>query len=511
MKNITKLLTGIFLASILMFISCDNSYLEEDFRSGITSDNFFNNDEEAQLAVNGLYQILHNRYMYESRGFDLYYTWGADIVGPSRNAWSGVHNYAMAEGVDDGIATWIPLYELARNTAFSLANIEGNEKLSEAARNQAVGEILFLRALCYYHLTNIWGDVPYFRELPSPTELSTIGRTPIAQIRTDMKEDLARAISLLPASYSGSDLGRATKWAAAMLKAKFHMMDEEWAEMKTECDFIINNSPHKLLDNFADVFDQSDPANQYNLEHIFVVDFTSDAVSGTNGTTIRTTTYNPRLRDEPKNRDEKDALIARMEENNDGMTGYGWSVVLPEFAKQENWQVGDLRYDASIATHYDEFELKFPYFRKNWNLDQINSLRENHSENWIVFRMADVYLMAAEAENEMNGPGSAYTYVNRVRERAFEPDQPWGGMSQEEFRLAMYDERKFELCAEGHRRLDLIRWGILVDVVRNTVHRSWNNPAANIQPRNVLRPIPLDEILLNPALLDSDPTNNGYR
>lgn len=119
--------------------------------------------------------------------------------------------------------------------------------------------------------------------------------------------------------------------------------------------------------------------------------------------------------------------------------------------------------------------------------------------------------MAAEAENELNGPENAYQYVNEVRKRAFEPDQPWSGMTQEQFRLAMYDERKFELCAEGYRRMDLIRWGILLDVVKKTVERPWNNATANIKPNQVLYPIPLEEILLNPALLDSDPTNNGYR
>jgi len=142
----------------------------------------------------------------------------------------------------------------------------------------------------------------------------------------------------------------------------------------------------------------------------------------------------------------------------------------------------------------------------------VNSLRSNHHENYIVFRLADIYLMAAEAENELNGPNStAYAYVNTVRERAFEPDQPWVGMSQTEFREAMYDERKFELSAEGHRKMDLIRWGILLEVVKSTVHRSWNNPAANIQPYHILLPVPQTQILLNPNLLESDPTNNGYR
>ena len=120
--------------------------------------------------------------------------------------------------------------------------------------------------------------------------------------------------------------------------------------------------------------------------------------------------------------------------------------------------------------------------------------------------------MAAESENELNGPDNAYQYVNKVRERAFEPDSPWSGLSQAEFRVKMYDERKYELFAEGHRKQDLIRWGILLETVRNTkVTRHAEGAATNIQPKHVKYPIPLNEVLTNPVLLDSDPTNNGYR
>lgn len=516
MKNITKIIWSFFLAGLLLFSSCD-SFLEEESRSQLTTDNFFNNDEEAVLAVNGLYDLLHSGNLYKTRGLDNFYTHGADVVGPSRNVNSTVHNYLIDEGVGDGSGTWNTLYELARNAALDLENIDGNENLSETSRNQCVGEILFLRALTYYHLTNIWGDVPYFRTLPTTEELSTIGRSPKEEIRDDMKEDRERAISLLPDSYTGSDLGRATKWAAAMLKAKFHLFDEEWGDCLSECQSIIDDSPHYLLDNYADVFDQSDPADQYNDEHIFVVDFTVDGEI-----TNRTDDYNPRIRDEPYNR-SGDTIVdgvsytrweyfqSLLQEQDEDMTGYGWSVALPEIGRRENWEDGDLRYDASIVTEYIGWQLNFPYYRKNWNLDQINSMRSNHSENYIVFRMGDVYLMAAEAENELNGPDDAYQYVNKLRERAFEPDQPWSGMTQEEFRLAIRDERKYELGAEGHRRMDLIRWGILVETVKATEQRSWNNPADNIEDKHVLYPIPLAEIELNPNLLESDPTNNGYR
>ncbi|MUH37655.1 RagB/SusD family nutrient uptake outer membrane protein [Zobellia amurskyensis] len=509
----------ILLVGLLVLSSCEE-FLEEDLRDEITPDAFFTNDKEAELAVNGVYRLFHDNNLYKQRGLDNYYTSGADIQAANRDVNGSIHNYLIQEGTADGNGTWIQLYRVVNNTTEFISNIEGNESLTEDAKNSRLGELLFLRALAYYHLTNLWGDVPFYTEQLPVLERSVLGRTPKAEVRSVMKDDLARAFDLLPSSYSGNDLGRASKWAAATLKAKYHLFDQEWALAKAECDVVIDGGAHRLLDNYSDVFDQSDPSNQYNDEYIFVVDFEAD-YDGPLSTT-RTDDYNPRIRDEPAGRNNDtivngvsgkkvDIFQGLLRDQGEDMTGYGWSVPLPEFALRENWQDGDLRYDATIVTEYLGWKLSFPYFRKNWNLDQENSLRGNHPENYIVFRLADVYLMAAEAENELNGPGAAYFYVNKVRERAFEPDQPWSGMSKEEFREAMYDERKFELSAEGHRRMDLIRWGILLETVQTVQHRAWNNPGANIQPYHVLLPVPQNQLELNPSLLESDPTNNGYR
>lgn len=516
---------ALVLLGLFSIVACED-FLEEDLRSSITPGNFFNNDAEAILAANGVYTYYHNNNLYRQRGLDNYYTHGADVVGPNRNVNGSIHNYLIQEGVADGNGTWAQLYEVINASNEFLLNIDGNEKISEAVQNQTVGELLFLRALAYYHLTNLWGDVPYLREPMDPITAGELPRFDKVQIRTDMKADLERAFSILPSSYGNAELGRATKWAAATLKAKFHLFDKEWKLAKDECDIVINESSHVLLDNYADVFNQLDPTNSINNEHIFIIDFKADELN-----TTRTDDYNPRIRDEPSNRnglavDENGDPVYKsngsqmkrweyfqslMLEQSEDMQGYGWSVPLPDLADQSKWETGDLRYDATIVSEYLGFTLKFPYFRKNWNLDQVNSVRGNHHENYIVFRLADVYLMAAEAENELNGPGNAYPYVNKVRERAFEPNQPWSGMSQSTFREAMYSERKFELSAEGHRKMDLIRWGILLETVKATTHRSWNNPAANIQPYHILLPIPQNQINLNEHLLDSDATNNGYR
>ena len=516
MKNYRYKLTFLLIIGTAIFYGCDD-FLEEDLRDEVTPGNFFNTADEAQLAVNGAYQILGRQGMYNWPGINDFYHYGSDILESSRNAGAtqDQSSYSYGEGVSDLNNVWEDCYEVVNATAEFLTRIEGNESLSEDTQNLAVGELLFLRALAYYHLTNIWGDVPYIRELMNPIEAGELGRFDEALIIADMKADLERAITLLPETYP-ENVSRATRYAAATLKAKFHLLDEEWAQVKEECDFVIDNSPYRLLDNFADVFDQLDPNNAYNDEQIFLIDYKADDRSSR-----VPSFFNPRIRDEPTQRNQRpdgpgtprrfELLQAAMAELDQDMTGFGLAIPVQSFADQANWQNGDLRYDVTISTQHLGFDLNFPYFKKNWNLDQLESRRQNHHDNVVVFRLADVYLMAAEAENELNGPGGAYAYINAVRERAFEPDQPYSGMSQNELRMAIRDERKFELAAEGHRKLDLIRWGILVETVQNTEYLPFNNAAANVQPRNVRYPVPQEQIIINPNLLESDPTNNGFR
>jgi len=490
------------------FIGCD-SFLEEEPRDIVSPSNFFNTSAEVESAVNGLYTTYKINSLHGKIGLDRFYENGADVIGPNRifGQVEPIQNYTIGESNVSAISqgggapiTWQNLYAIIQNANIILASIVGNEAISQVDQDQFRGETLFLRAYAYYHLINLWGDVPYFREPMAIEEIRTLGRTDKVQIQNDILTDLQEAQNLLASDYTGSDLGRASKWAAATVMVKLYLVQNRWQEARDKALEIISGSSHDLLGDYEDVFDAM---NEYNIENIWEIDFTKDINQDD-----WPDHFTPRLRDEPKDSDQRDALGAALSARNEGFTGYGLAIPLPGFVN--DFPLDDLRRPSNIVTSYLGFELNFPYMPKMWNLDQINSPRGNHSDNKIIFRLADVYLMAAEAENELNGPASAYQYINRVRERAYEPDQPLAGLSQGEFRQAIYDERRWELGGEGHRRLDLIRWGILLDVVQNTEYRVWE-PALNIQAHQTLLPIPIEELNLNPALLESDPTNNGYR
>ena len=124
----------------------------------------------------------------------------------------------------------------------------------------------------------------------------------------------------------------------------------------------------------------------------------------------------------------------------------------------------------------------------------------NSSYNYIYMRLGEVYLIAAEAENEANGPGNAHAFINPVRARA--GLDPLSGLSQEQFRDAVRNERRHELYDERKRYFDLLRWGNVIERTKAV------KPTANIQAHNILWPIPQDAIDRNPALKGNQ--NPGY-
>ena len=511
MKFITKYILILVIGTML--IGCD-SYLEEEPKAITSPDTFFNTIEEFELAIVGLYDTWAQNYLHGNIGLYRFTENGADIVGPNRNFGQvePIMSYSLSESSINAISqgagaplSWQGLYSIILNSNTILSKLELNDVISQANKDVIEAETLFHRAYAYYYLTNLWGDVPYYRKNLPISEIQVLPRTDKKTIRDEILVDLQKAQVSLPSSINSDNFGKVSKWVAATVMVKIYLIQNKWQQARDKSLEIINDSPHRLLDEYASVFRLD---NEYNEEIIWSTDFGKDLVQDHGYGNDWVDHFTPRIRDEPKESTKKAELSAALTARNEGFTGYGLAIALPDFVKK--FPLDDLRRASNITTEYLGYELNFAYITKRWNLDQINSPRGNHADNKLIFRLADVYLMAAEAENELNGPTSAYQYINKVRERAFEPDQPLSGLSKDDFRLAMYDERKWELAAEGERRMDLIRWGILLDVVKKTEYRVYD-PAPNIKPHHVLLPIPTEEFILNPALLESDPTNNGYR
>jgi hypothetical protein len=477
-----------------------------------------------------MYAILKNNSIYGQVGLDHFYDNGCDIIEPNRaaNFVEPMGNYSMNEALADVSVqkmsvsdTWKDFYRIILNANVIIDRVTGNEAVgTQETRTDIIADTRFIRGLCYWHITNLWGDAPYYTEVLTLEEIGSLGRTPEATILAGVLEDLQFAQDNLKDAYTGDQSGRASKWAAAIVMAKIYMKQQQWQLGLDKCLEIINQSPHSLLPTYNEVFDQF---NEYNPEIIWSLDFAKDITgqfdpafpgrSFAGNSNWRPSMFNPRLRDEPLNTDERDALSAALTARGEAFNGTGLQIASKDFA--EKFPMNDLRRELNIVDNYLGFDLVFPYMAKFWNLELDRSPRFNHSDNRMVFRLGDVHLMAAECENERPGgnPNTAFEYIRPIRERAYATQveaEAILGLSQQEFREAIYDERKWELAGECTRRYDLIRWGILLDVVQNLEFRFWK-PNENIRPWHVKLPIPLQELENNPALLESDPTNNGYR
>ena len=510
----------LYLFILTSFVGCED-FLEEDPRALIAPENFFANDSDAIQGITGIYSVIKNNSIYGQAGLDNWYDNGVDIIEPNRPhpIFEAMGNYTLSAVTADASNqlmsvsdTWQNLYRVILNTNVIIDRVDGNEAISAEVQTEVIAQARFLRALSYWHITNLWGDAPFYTEVLTLEEISTLERTDKDIIISSVLDDLEFAQSNLPSVIPDDERGNASRWAAAIIEAKIHMNAQDWQAGLNKSLEIINQSPHMLLPTYAEVFD---PGNEYNAEIIWSLDFARDitgqfepafpgrAFAGNNY--WRPSLFNPRIRDEPVNSDDRQLLRDALAANGEEFNGTGLQIASADFAN--TFPMNDLRRPLNIMSDYEGIPLNHTYMPKFMNRNFETSPRFNHGDNRLVFRLADVYLMAAECENELNGPENAYQYIHAIRQRAYETQAEWElvGLNQQEFREAIYDERKWELAAEATRRYDLIRWGIYLDVVRNAEFRTYT-PNTNIQDRHVLLPIPLNQLQLNPNLTQ----NPGY-
>ncbi|WP_028295721.1 RagB/SusD family nutrient uptake outer membrane protein [Olivibacter sitiensis] len=503
MKRFINYLLAVLAA--LTPVACTD--LEENPVGILAPESFFKTQADAEAAVMGGYSWIASEYLYGRRlliGLQLL----SDMcdIGDIGTASERVQlNNFQIDG-NNGIVTtlWPYFYQVigAANAAIDgIPNVE----MDEDYKNQLIAEAKMLRALCYYHLVQLWGDIPYIGEFVSdPSKISSISKTPVAEVYNHIIADCEDGIRYLPNAYSSNVRSRPTKGTAQTLLASLYLTMKDYEKALQQAESVINNAGtygYGLMEDYQDLW-RADLGD--HKEQVWAVDF-KGGIQGPN--------Y-------PQNVDFMAPITGVRDADMNG-----WSVVVASPGVYDSFDDRDYRKKVSFLIETPVNGVMTPYTGWRWprihiakwclypgsNATEDGTLSDH---NYNIFRYAEVLLIAAEAINEAQGApnANAYAYINAVRARArnyggtavsFPADlQP--GMSQQEFRAAVREERRIELAFEWKRWYDLVRWGIAKEAFTGT---DSYEPRPNFQDRNLLLPLPQDELDRNPNLL---PQNPGY-
>ncbi len=458
MKSIFKILS----ISFLMVLGGCEDFLERPPQGQLTQSSFPTTESDALLATNAVYNTLRHT-SYNQGLFPL-----LDIMSDDANKGSNPDDAASSVGPYDKFEHIATEGTLANwwNTLFlgvKRANvvIENVPTIAMDADKQAryIAEAKFLRALFYFDLVRAWGDVPLYTSTLPDLEM---GRTPAAQVYTQIENDLLDAITALPTQYSGDDLGRATKGAAQALLARVYLFQKKYQKCSEYALAVINTHLYDLETNFEDA---NSVTGEHGVESVFEVGAYGEEglenggnqyanVQGVRGTPNRGWGFNrPSLdlmNSFETNDPRKEATVIFLGEIIDGVTILG------------DGKTPDQTLDGS--GNVIEIEC---YNQKVWTPGQ--TVPPSFGHNRRLIRYADVLLMAAEALNELNRPAEALPLLEEVRARAraanpgILPEITTTDKAQ--LRDAILNERRHELALEGFRFWDLVRTGRAASVL----------------------------------------------
>jgi len=561
-------------------VSCTD-LLTEKPESYYDASNFFTSVTNAEMSVVGVYSVLANLShfgqveMAMPTSDDMYYVSGTTTDNTRRD----ISHYMVSTNNTWIESSWDYKYQGIDRANFALAGIRGMD--AYAAENKDLkkyeGELCFLRAFLALELVKFWGDVPFKTVYTSSVSEAYTARVDRELIYNQIMDDLDIAINQLPWADEAPNPERVTQGSARALlmrallqragyrlnadktftrpsddlrKSYFEAVVKEWEAFESKgYHNFYEGGYEKVWKNYCENIDEP-------IETLWeIAFFTPDGNAkgaGMYGTYIGPST-------------DQNSIYGRAN---------SFFVVLPTWAAF--YDDNDVRRDVNICqyminaktekvynlktynpskpeTHPDAPSNKY-YYPGKWRREWIGAGNQKNPNNtdvdYVVLRYSDVVLMASEAMNEVGRTDDAIALLNKVRSRAgaeeleddfynyealfkapkvidldFIDDSTPAG----KFRTALYWERGFELCYEGTRKYDLLRWGILKESMINMYtymdstkdlpkddpkkydHATKAYPAGSegrfVSGKHELYPIPLMEVQRNKNLNSNNP---GY-
>lgn len=355
-----------------------------------------------------------------------------------------------------GPANWSEFYNLIARCNNLLSNVASISDLTEDEKNNFLGQGYFIRALAYFYAVRIWGDVPLILEPYTSSEDDFfVSRTPQNTVLSAIKDDLEEAVNKLPKSSSPNK----GTWGGAMaLKAHVYAWENDYNSVVSVTNELINSSIYNLVStgNYSSIFESED-----TNESIFELVFDFSSYQEING-----------IADQFLAQPYLIGLSPRFQ---------------PSQTFLDSFEPGDIRLDYVVFTGSTGTspELILKYFGSD-NGNSSNEFRIA-DDNIILFRLADIYLLRAEAYNELDQQVDAIQSLDVIRNRAGLPGTT--ASTKQELKDAILTERLHELCFEGHRFFDLVRNAVAVDYLNDIDNTD-----------QLLWPVHEDRIIENPKI-----------
>ena len=503
MKTINKIL---LLCVGFSIIGCSN--LEEEPVGRLSPDGFFSTTKEIQTATNAAYGHMQHEDFW-GRKMSLTIMLRSDMVDigdPTTSARRIQHNNFNVPA-DNGMIPdlWKRTYQIIAAANQAIAGADEVDTGDEI-KNPIVAQARFARAFAYFHLVRQFGEVPYLESPVLDPEIDgSISKSSVEEIYTNIIADLEFAKQWLPNVQEARSIP--AKSAAHSYLALVYLTRGNFQKAYEEAKGVIDNEGTydlALEPDFQKLFNAE--TIDTSKEPIFALDF--------NG-----------FRDGDAGQDYQPALTGIRSDEQYEING-GWSVAVPALAVYNSWDDRDYRKQVSFDANgvFDKNVEPFTNFR-NFNSRAVNrphiakytrftgTTANNNGRasqhNYSMMRYAEVLLIAAEALNEIqSGSAEALSYINRVRERARNGSnfpEDLAGLSQDDFRTAVLEERRLELAFEFKRWYDIKRRRLGNEVFSASGFEGAKPDFSESQ--DYLMPLPPDELTRNPNLL---PQNPGY-
>lgn len=461
-KNI--LLNGFLAITALSMMTSCQDFLDEKPQSIYTTETFYSTERDFEYAVTAIYQA-QNKVMNAP----------GDVNSvSSRNSWYGMLRLAsirsdeksLYRGVNfysDGAETftdtesgsakdymWQYMYIMISRANAILDRIDAFEFKDAAKKNSLKGQALALRAWAYYQLGINFGGVPLITKEVSDTEVRQIGRSSQEETFNQAVNDYKAAMALLPAKFTGDNLGRVGKYAAEAMLARLYMFMGKTGEAKTCLQDVMQNGGYDLAPTYVDCFSEEGEGNSERLWELnFIPNADGFGQAFTEGWMQEGYQYNPE--------NEPFQLACN---------GASQAISVNE-ELLDSYEPGDARRNEYVTNVKSKYATDYTFVTKFSHWKTFPSDPNMWGINLPIMRYSDVLLMYAECVGETEGS----QYLNQVRARAGLGD--WKEAGYANWTEALRHERRVEFAFEGLRFYDLVRWGIAQQVMNDYFCSKW--------------------------------------